>query len=654
MIKLKRLKADSLVLFFGFFIIISLFSLLIFQLYRLQIAKAGFNHNSFSKLTKIPPLRGNIYLRDKDGNLFLAATSYYLYDLYFYPPKAKNVEKEIKTIFEKINSPGLKPDNLPEYKPNKDIYPNVNRINYPNEEPNNNIYPNDNRMNYPNNGPNKNEIFGENSGNLLGQYSGSKNTFGQNSGKVFGQYSGKFLNDLISSAKNSSKSILLIKNLTDEQKKEIEKLKYDSIFFEEKIFRQYPFNDLLGTIIGFVRFNEETGLLEGQYGLEKYYDEILKGEVGYRNNFQIIKNSQKGADIVLNIDYYIQRKANEILKSALQEFYASGGLIIVAEVKTGNILAVAEQPNYDSNKFSEQKDYSIFISRLSKNYEPGSVMKPFTYASAFEEKLIKPEDTYKDNGYVILNGWKIFNFDKKGRGVVDFKTALEQSLNTGAVYVSQLLGKTRFLKYIETFQLNNKAEVDFPILEEPNFKNLKDPGREVNFGTASFGQGIALSPLNLVQSFNVFSNQGQILKLNFVKEIIYPDNSKKEIKPQVITKVLKKETLNTILPILEGVVENQAKKAKIKGFRIAGKTGSALIPAVKETPENLSGYTENAITTFIGFFPVSDPKYIVLVRLDKPAQGLLAFGTAVPTFRKVAEFLINYYNIEPDKFEELL
>jgi cell division protein FtsI/penicillin-binding protein 2 len=569
MVRLKKIKSNNLIVIFSFLIIISFFSLLIFQLYKLQIAKAGFNHNSFSKLTKIPPLRGNIYLRDKDGNLFLAATSYYLYDLYFYPPKAKNIEKEIKTIFERL-------------KVNEDK-----------------------------------------------------------------------LNDLTNVAKNSSKSIILIKNLTDEQKKEIEKLRYDSVFFEEKIFRQYPLNDLLGTVIGFVRFNEETGLLEGQYGLEKYYDEVLKGEVGYRNNFQIIKNPQKGADIVLNIDYYLQRKANEILKSALQEFYASGGLIIVAEAKTGNILAVAEQPNYDPNKFSEQKDYSIFISRLSKNYEPGSVMKPFTYAAAFEEKLIKPEDTYEDKGYVVLNGWKIFNFDKKGRGVVDFKTALEQSLNTGAVYVSQLLGKTRFLKYIEAFRLNSKAEVDFPILEEPNFKNLKDPGREVNFGTASFGQGIALSPLNLVQSFNAFSNQGQILKLNFVKEIIYPDNSRKEIKPQVITKVMKKETLETILPILEGVVENQAKKAKIKGFRIAGKTGSALIPAAKETPENPSGYTENAITTFIGFLPASNPKYIVLVRLDKPAQGLLAFGTAVPTFRKVAEFLINYYNIEPDKFEEL-
>jgi cell division protein FtsI/penicillin-binding protein 2 len=233
------------------------------------------------------------------------------------------------------------------------------------------------------------------------------------------------------------------------------------------------------------------------------------------------------------------------------------------------------------------------------------------------------------------------------------KTALEQSLNTGSLYISQVLGKVRFLKYIEAFRLSNKAEVDFPILEEPNFKNLKDPGREVNFGTASFGQGVALSPLNLIQSFNVFANNSKIMKLNFVKKIIYPDNSQKETKPQTISQVLSKNTLDKILPILEGVVINQAKKARIKGFGIAGKTGSALIPSAKETPENPTGYTDEAITTFIGFLPTSDPKYIVLVRLDKPAKGLLAFGTAAPTFKQVAEFLINYYNLEPDKAEEL-
>ncbi len=559
-----RFKSINFISVFFMIVVLASFSLIILKLYKLQIVKAENNKIFGGKIKKIPPIRGNIYLQDKDGNLILAATSFYLYDLYFYPPKSKNIVKELEEISKIIDKP-LKASEL----------------------------------------------------------------------------------------EKLDKAVLLEKNLSQQKKEKIEKLNFDSIFFEEKVVRNYPLENTLSTILGFTRFNEENGVLEGEYGLEKYYDQVLRGEVGYKKDFQVIKNPQKGADIVLNIDYYVQRKTEEILKDAVGNFKADGGLIIVVDAKTGNIIAVAEIPNYNLNEFFKVKDYSIFISRISKNYEPGSVMKPFFYAGAFQEKLVTPTSTYEDNGYVILNNWRIENFDKKGRGIVDLKTALEQSLNTGSVYISQLLGKTRFLKYVEAFRLNKKAEVDFPILEEPNFSNLKNPGREVNFGTASFGQGVALSPLNLIQGFLAFANQGKILKLNFVKEIDYPDGSKDFTKTQIISKVLNQDTLEKILPILEGVVENQAKKAKIKGYSIGGKTGSALIPAIKITPQNPSGYSDEAITTFIGFFPVSDPKFLVLVRLDKPEKGLLAFGTAAPTFKKVAEFLINYYNIEPDKFSEL-
>ena len=558
-----RIKKNN---FNFFFLIISflVFSLLTFRLYNLQVVHSSqiFTNEKFKK---IPPLRGNIYIRDKDNNFFPLAISYYLYDLYYYPPKAKDLKSELKFLSKLLN---------------KEL--NVEEI------------------------------------------------------------------------KNSSKSFILAKGLTNKEKKEIAKLNFDSIFFEEKVVRSYPLENMLSTVLGFVRYDEKEVVLIGQYGLEKYYDGILRGEPGYRDNFSIIKNSKKGADIVLNIDYYVQRKTEEILKEATNNFKADGGLIAVVEVKTGNILGLAELPNYNPNKYNEVKDYSLFISRLSKNYEPGSVMKPFFYAGAFEERIAEPNDTYEDRGYVVLNNRRIENFDKRGRGVIDLKTALEQSLNTGSVYIAQLLGKTKFLKYVKVFRLDKKAEIDFPILEEPDFKNLIDPGKEVNFGTASFGQGIALSPLNLVQSFLAFANQGKILKLNFVKEIVYPDGTKDFTKPQLISQVLSNKILNKIIPILEGVVENQAKKAKIKGYRIGGKTGSAQIPAAKITPENPSGYSDEAITTFIGFFPVTDPKYMILVRLDKPEKGLLAFGTAAPTFRKVAEFLINYYNIEPDRFEELL
>lgn len=566
--KIKLAHFPFILVFFLFCYLVFNF-ILLYHLYKIQIVKAvnsiSFNDN-FGKIT---PLRGNIYLTDKDGNKFLIATTLYLYDLYFYIPQSKNISKELDLIRTKIE---------------------LDNLNY---------------------------------------------------------------KTLISTT--STKSILLRKNLSYEQKKAIDELNLSSVFFEEKVVRYYPFKEMLSTVLGFASFNNQTNLLEGKYGLERYYDEILKGEIGYRDKTKIVKNAKKGNDLILSIDYYLQKKSEEILKTAVENYHAQGGLIIIVETKSGNILAAAEYPNYDLNQYSRQTDYSIFISRLSTNYEPGSVLKPFFYAAAFAENLATPSSTYNDLGYVNLNGWRIENFDKKGRGVIDLKTALEQSLNTGSVYVSQLLGKARFLKYVDLFRLNSKAEVDFPILEKPNFSNLYPPlGREVNFGTASFGQGVALSPLNLLQSFLVFANHGQIMKLNFTKEIIYFDETRKKINPKLISKTLDDQTLGKILPILEGVVINQAKKARIIGYSIGGKTGSALIPKTKEDISNLFGYTTDSITNFIGFFPLDDPKYLILVRLDKPDKGLLAFGTAAPTFKEIAKFVINYYNLEPNKPEELI
>lgn len=558
------------------FLIFILFASVTVKLYQLQIVEADKIEINY-KFERILPLRGNIYLKDKDNNLYPLALSFYTYDLYFYPPKAKNIEEEINKLFSIISK-------------EKAI---------------------------------------------------------------------KDLNFLIESAKQSSQSILLAKEIEEQEKERLETLKLDSIFFEEKVKRTYPQKNVLSTIIGFARLNSDSGLLEGQYGLEKYYDEILRGEIGYRKDINIFKNPRKGGDLILNIDYYVQKKIEQILKNKIEEYSAQGGLIIVVDNKSGNILGLAEYPNYDPNEFNKISDYSLFISRISKNYEPGSVMKPFFYAGAFEENLVTPETKYEDKGFVILNNKRIENFDGKGRGVIDLKTALEQSLNTGSVYISQILGKARFLKYVDKFRLNKKAEIDFNILEEPNFHNLKDPGREINFGTASYGQGVAISPLNLIQGFMVFANKGTMLKLNFVKQIEYFDGSKDIVSPQIIEKrILKFETIQKILPILEGVVENQAKKAKIKGYSVGGKTGSALIPifmsdAKGKTNDNL-GYTDDVITTFIGFFPVSDPRFIVLVRLDKPAKGYLSFGTAAPTFKLVADFLISYYNLDPDKPYEVL
>ncbi|MFN3995883.1 MAG: peptidoglycan D,D-transpeptidase FtsI family protein [bacterium] len=508
----------------------------------------------------IPPLRGTIYVTDKNDNLIPVAYSYYVYDLYFYPPKAKNFDIELEKI---------------------------------------------------------------------------------------AQILGKNKEDLLEKIKNRNQAVILEKNLDEKTKNRISQLRFDSVFFEEKVIRKYPFNDFLSTVLGFAVYNEEQKITKGLYGLEKYYDEYLRGETGILSKFGTYKPPRKGYDLILNIDYYLQTKLEKILENALENYKAEGGLIIVINAKTGKILGVAEKPSFNLNEYNKVKDPNLYISRISLTYEPGSVMKPFFYASAFEENLVSPTSTYFDAGYVTLNNKTIYNFDKKGRGEVDLKTALEQSLNTGSVYISQILGKTRFINTLHKFRFTSQPDIDFPLLGVNNFKNLYPPqGREVNFGTASFGQGIAVSPLSLLNGFQVFANEGKITNLRFVSKIITPDNSSINNESKIIVNnVLSLRTINIMKEILEGVVENQAKKAKVLGYRIGGKTGSAEIP-------EKTGYSDEVITTFIGFLPVSNPQFLVLVRLDKPNKGLLSFGTAVPTFKQVADFLINYYNIEPDKIEE--
>jgi cell division protein FtsI/penicillin-binding protein 2 len=559
--KNKRVSSSKIFLFLhlSFLFIISSFT--IYKLYEVQVIKAKEIETFYKNNVKIiPPLRGNIYLKSKDGSLIPAALSFYLYDVYYNPKRAKNIEKEIEEISKILNK-------------------------------------------------NKEEV--------------------------------------LSKVLSSKTSLILEKNVDEKVKEKLRKLNLDSLFFEEKVARSYPLKNLLSQTIGFSVYEENEKITKGLYGLEKYYDEYLRGEKGYISSYGTYKPPQRGADLILNIDYYLQVKTDAILEEAIKNFKAEGGLILIMEAETGNILAISEKPDFDLNNYSSVNDYSIYLSKLSFPYEPGSVMKPFFYAGAFEEKILSPTSTYFDQGFVTLNNKTIYNFDKKGRGEVDLRNALVHSLNTGSVYVSQVLGKSRFLKYIEKFRFNKMPEVDFPILNSNELKTLYPPmGREINFGTASFGQGISILPFSLLNGYQIlFLNKST--KINIVSEIDFPQKEKIINNQKVISKnILSQETILNIKEILESVVEEQAKKAKIKGFRIGGKTGSALIPT-KE------GYSEDVITTFIGVFPLSHPKFIVLVRLDKPDRGLLAFGTAAPTFKKVAEFLINYYNLEPDKPEEL-
>jgi cell division protein FtsI/penicillin-binding protein 2 len=538
-------------------------SALVIYLSKLQVTKAEHFQVQTNKLNtfhEIRPNRGNIYVQDKDGNLYLVATTRKTYDIYYNPKLASNLASELEQINRVLP---IEPDKI---KP------------------------------------------------------------------------------------NNSQAIIIAKEVSPEIKERLKALKLDSIFFEEKNIRVYPENNFLARLLGFAAI-DETGNLVGKYGIEKEYDNLLSGEAGYKDLFGNIKTPVPGSDIILNIDYFVQKKAEEILSAGLKEFGAESGLIVVAQAD-GKVLAVAEKPDYDPNNFKTINDYQIFLTNLTKNYEPGSVLKSITFSSALEENLFQENTKYFDTGVVTIDGWTIYNFDKKGRGEVTLGEAFEQSLNTGAIYLQTLLGKVRFLSYFKKFRFDKKPEIDLPYLTEGNIKNLLPPqGRDVNFATASFGQGVSLSPAHLLMAFSVFARDGTMTNFLIVNRIVYPQGQIKYQKPIVIANVLKNQTVKNFQSLLKRVMEKGSGRfAKFYGYSSGGKTGSAFIPRQGE-----KGYSQDLINTFITIFPLdhksNQPPFIVLTKIDRPIG--LSQLTAVPLTKKIVGFLINYYNIKPDDPIEL-
>lgn len=541
-----------------FLIILNLifWGFLIINLFNIQIIKYSYSEkkieNIYNFSKTIIPKRGNIYLKDKDGNLYLVAGVKKVYDVYYNPLLAKNLNEEV--------------------------------------------------------------------------------------GKI------KLILNLSNNFEITNKTVLLAKNIDEETKEKLSDLRYDSVFFEEKYLRYYPEKNFLSTILGFASL-DENNILRGRYGIEKFYDNILRGEPGIYYGAKKIQADIPGSDLVLNIDYFVQKYAEKVLEEGIQKYEAHGGLIAILHTD-GRLIALAELPNFDPNNYFEVKDYEIFQTKLTQNYEPGSVLKAITFFIGLDLKKFDPEEKYYDAGFVNINGWKIGNFDKKGRGYITLREALEQSLNTGAVYLENKIGHFQFLNYLKKLKFDQKPYIDLPNLTEGNLKNLEKSAqdfRDVYFATASFGHGISVSPIHLLIAFNAFANNGVIKSVSIVEKEINSDGSIKINKPLIIDKIGKDKTYFALNELLKGVTERgSGKYTKTEGYSIGGKTGSAFIPF-----KDKQGYSNDVINTYIAYFPLKNPEFIVLIRIEKPNQGL-AMVTTVPLAKKIIDFLINYYNILPD------
>lgn len=420
--------------------------------------------------------------------------------------------------------------------------------------------------------------------------------------------------------------------------------------------RVYAEDNLAAHVLGFV--NETNN---GYYGVEGYYNQVLKGQAGEGQGerdpagnyipigFHRLAPPQDGRDVVLTIDRNIQHMVEGELASAIARYGAESGTIIVMEPKTGSILAMASYPSYDPNRFADMPVELFVNPSVSAHYEPGSVFKIISMAAGLDAGVITPQSTFYDSGSVEVGGRTIMNWDRRGHGLVTMTDVLAQSLNVGAAYVSTTLGRERFYTYVRRFGFGRITEVDLAS-EGPGRLRLPGDGEwhESDLGTNSFGQGLAVTPLQMISAVAAVANDGLMMKPHVVGTIV--DESAQQgrqrvttIQPIAMRRVIFPQTAQQLTWMLVEAVQKETDLAAVPGYKIAGKTGTAQVPIP-------GGYHSSwTIASFIGYAPPEDPAFIVLVKIDKPAVEPWGSTVAAPVFKAVAEQLFVLLGIPPDE-----
>jgi cell division protein FtsI/penicillin-binding protein 2 len=358
---------------------------------------------------------------------------------------------------------------------------------------------------------------------------------------------------------------------------------------------------------------------------------------------------QAGTSLILTLDRNIQYIAEQELRRALDEYGSKSGTVVILEPKTGAILAAVSLPTYNPNDFAHADPSLLADPSVSKMWEPGSIFKVITWAAGLDSGTISPGTTFYDPGALEVGGRIIQNWDRRGHGQVTMTDGLIQSLNTVAAFASTSMGKEPFYNYLRRFGFGALTNVDLAS-EGPGM--MKQPGDSYWFpsdlGTNAFGQGIAVTPMQMIVAISAVANQGTLMKPHIVHQFVTTDplTGKQQIvpvEPMVVRRAISQEAAATLTEMMVQVVEQNTTKAQVPGYRIAGKSGTAQIPTAY-------GYhPTDTIGSFIGFAPADDPRFIVLVKLDIPTSSPWGTQTAAPAFRAITERLFAYLQIPPDE-----
>lgn len=466
--------------------------------------------------------------------------------------------------------------------------------------------------------------------------------------------------DIKSKLSKSGRYVELSKNISSDQAEKIKNLSLPGVILQQRSSRYYPESTLFSHVLGYV--NDDG---KGQYGFEQFSDEALAGQKGQYNTItdalgipinsteNTLTEPKEGKSFVLTLDRGLQEVAREAIKTAVETNKASSGSIIVMDAKTGEIKAMTNYPDFDPNNFRDVKDYAVF-SNLSTSslFEPGSGFKVITMAAGLDTGKVTPKTTYNDTGELTIGGKTIKNAENHKFGIQTMTDVIQKSLNTGVVFVLQQLGtdprsitpasKQVLHDYIEKFGFGKVTGIEQA--GEVSSKVKPVTSSDVDYANMSFGQGISVNSVQLLAAVGAIANSGNLVKPHIVAGEVAADQTIKPNNTEVVRNVISASAAAQLGEIMTQVVEHgSGYLTRMKGYKIAGKTGTAQVPRADG-----KGYEENKnIGSFVGFAPAEDPRFVMLVRVDYPKVEGFAEKTAVPAFAVVAKELFNYYQVPP-------
>ena len=451
----------------------------------------------------------------------------------------------------------------------------------------------------------------------------------------------------------------MARHIDPEVAEQIEKedLKGVQLFREQ--WRYYPGGSMASLVLGFVGFGEDGITQKGQYGLERYWESVLERQSDrlYVNFFAEIFTNARGAfsseeaprvgSVVTSIEPAVQQALDRALAQTKDEWGAKQLAGIIMDPKTGSIYAMSALPSFDSNAYSEEKDARIFRNPFVEDvYEMGSIIKPIAMAIGLDTGAVTAETTYNDTGYITVDGYKIGNYDGGARGVVPMQEVLNQSLNLGMSFVADKVGGKVLGERMKAFGFGEETGIDIPFEARGLINNLDSP-RKVEYAKAAFGQGIALTPIATVRALAALGNGGYLVTPHFVTHIQYENGIEASVAPDDHIQVIKEETSHEITKMLVNVVDDALRGGTVakEHYSIAAKTGTAQMAHAGER----GYYDDRYLHSFFGYFPAYEPKFIIFLYHLEPQGARYASETLTTPFMELVDFLINYYNVPPDR-----